>query len=210
MKAPMMSLFKSILAVFTVCLATGVARGDDSCSAVQKNDAVLFVGSSSIQRWKTLTEDFPGVKVVNCGVGGFKIPDCTREVDKYIAANPPRLVIFYAGDNDVAAGSTPEKVLQDYQAFVSYVRELAPGTPIGFISIKPSPSRAALMDTMRSANALVKQYIAHDRGQFYMDVFTPMLGTDGQPRPELFVGDKLHMNPEGYKIWQQIVAPHLH
>src|SRR3954471_370058 len=36
---------------------------------------VLFLGSSSIVKWKTLAQDFPGVPVVNRGFGGSTIPD---------------------------------------------------------------------------------------------------------------------------------------
>ena len=31
---------------------------------------IIFYGSSSIRRWKTLSEDFFGYPVVNCGFGG--------------------------------------------------------------------------------------------------------------------------------------------
>ena len=33
-----------------------------------------------------------------------------------------------------------------------------------------------------------------------VDVGTAMLGADGLPIPELFVGDGLHMTPAGYDI----------
>ena len=39
-----------------------------------------------------------------------------------------------------------------------------------------------------------------------MDVFTPMLGADGKPRPELFVEDGLHLTPEGYALWTRALA----
>jgi lysophospholipase L1-like esterase len=174
-----------------------------------QKDAVLFVGSSSIHRWKTLTEDFPGVKVINKGVDGYQIPDCTRDVERVMAPLAPRLIIFYAGDNDLGAHKTPQQVAEDYQKFVKHLREFLPSTPIGFISIKPSPARAALLTQAKEANELIKNYIAQDPSQFYIDVFADMLGADGQPRAELFGPDKLHMNAEGYRLWQAAVAPHL-
>ncbi|MDX1933137.1 MAG: hypothetical protein SFU56_11070 [Capsulimonadales bacterium] len=42
-----------------------------------------------------------------------------------------------------------------------------------------------------------------------MDVHTPMLGENGEPRPELYVADRLHLSPEGYKLWTQVLAPYL-
>lgn len=36
-----------------------------------------------------------------------------------------------------------------------------------------------------------------------------MLDAEGKPRKELFVQDMLHMNKDGYKIWQQALEPYL-
>ncbi|MFZ9747828.1 MAG: hypothetical protein ACO3G4_14480, partial [Opitutaceae bacterium] len=38
-------------------------------------EAVLFVGSSSIVRWKSLARDFPDVPVINRGFGGSELAD---------------------------------------------------------------------------------------------------------------------------------------
>lgn len=171
--------------------------------------AVLFVGSSSVRLWQTLAEDFPGVKVINRGFGGSQIDDSTLYADRIVVPYKPRMVVLYAGDNDLAAGKTPQQVFEDYKAFVARVRRDLPKTKIAFISIKPSPSRAALLPKMREANGLIKNYVSRDKGLAYIDVFTPMLDGDGSPRPELFGPDMLHMNREGYRLWKSVVAPYL-
>ena len=43
----------------------------------------------------------------------------------------------------------------------------------------------------------------------YIDIVPAMLGSDGQPVKDLFVKDMLHMSPAGYKIWTEVVGPHL-
>ena len=43
----------------------------------------------------------------------------------------------------------------------------------------------------------------------FIDIFPAMLDASGQPRPELFVADRLHMNADGYAIWTKIVGPFL-
>jgi lysophospholipase L1-like esterase len=101
-------------------------------------------------------------------------------------------------------------VFEDYQAFVSRVRAKLPQVKIAFISIKPSLARLKLMEQMRAANALIRSYSAKGKGLIFMDVFTPMLNEAGQPRPELFINDGLHMNRAGYAIWRKVIAPHLH
>lgn len=171
--------------------------------------AVLFVGSSSIRMWKDVAQDFPETKVINRGFGGSEIADSTYFVDRIVTPYQPRMIVFYAGDNDLAAGKTPQKVCEDYQAFVSRVREKMPNVKIAFISIKPSRAREKLMDQMQAANELIRNYSASGKNLVFIDVFTPMLGEDGRPRAELFIQDGLHMNREGYNIWRKVVAPYL-
>jgi lysophospholipase L1-like esterase len=54
---------------------------------------------------------------------------------------------------------------------------------------------------MQETNALVAEFIRGKRRLAYVDTATPMLGPLGQPRPELFLEDGLHMNAAGYRIW---------
>ena len=168
---------------------------------------VVFVGSSSIRMWPDLRADFPGVDVVQRGFGGSEIADAVYYAPRIVLKYHPRLIVFYAGDNDIANGKSPETVFRDYASFVALVERALPDTRIAFISIKPSGSRWALVDKMRAANAMIRDYIAHDPRQVYVDVFTPMLGPNGLPRDELFVEDKLHMTPAGYALWRNLLTP---
>ena len=172
--------------------------------------AVVFVGSSSIRMWKDLAEDFPDTKVINRGFGGSQLADSANYADRIVIPYQPRMVVLYAGDNDLAAGKTPQQVFEDYKAFVSRVREKLPNAKIAFISIKPSLARVKLMEQMRATNELIRGYAAAGKNLVFIDVFPPMLNQAGQPRPELFIQDGLHMNREGYDIWRKVVAPYLH
>jgi len=172
-----------------------------------EKDAVLFVGSSSIVKWTSLEKDFAGTKVLNRGFGGSDLSDSTAFASRIIAPYQPRLIFLYAGDNDLANGKTADTVFSEFQDFVKTVRALLPKTRIGFIAIKPSPSRIALLPKVISANEMIKAAIAKDPSLFYVDIFTPMLDKDKKPRPELFTADMLHMNPQGYAIWKDCVMP---
>ncbi|HYG07381.1 MAG TPA: SGNH/GDSL hydrolase family protein [Stenotrophomonas sp.] len=171
--------------------------------------AVLFVGSSSIRMWDSLATDFPGQQVINRGFGGSEIRDSTWYADRIVVPYAPRLVVFYAGDNDLNAGRTPQQVRDDFLAFVSRVRRDLPQTRIAYISIKPSPSRAQLLPQIAEANTLIRQAGQRLDKVDFLDVYTPMLGRDGQPRRELFREDMLHMTPAGYAIWREVVGPEL-
>lgn len=169
---------------------------------------IVFVGSSSIRLWD-LEKSFPEMGTLNRGFGGSEIPDSVAHADLLVIRHKPRTVVFYAGDNDIANGHTPQQVLDDYKAFVTKIHAALPQTRIAFIGIKPSIQRWALVDKMRAANALVKAFAATDDRLGFVDVDGPMLGWDEKPRNELFVADGLHMTPAGYELWTALVRPYL-
>ncbi|MGN2243579.1 SGNH/GDSL hydrolase family protein [Frateuria sp. GZRR33] len=171
---------------------------------------VLFVGSSSIRMWSSLASDFPGRAVINRGFGGSRIPDATYYADRLVAPYHPRAIVLYAGDNDLAEGCTPEQVRDAFAAFVRRARSMDADVPIAFIAIKPSMARKSLLPQIRRANALVRRYARSQAGVSYLDVFTPMLGPDGQPQPKWFGADGLHMNRQGYRLWTGLVRDWLH
>ena len=170
-------------------------------------DSILFIGSSSIEHWKSLAADFPEVSVINRGFGGSAISDSTFFADRIVAPYHARAIVMYAGDNDLQEGSSPEQVCDDFAAFVRKARAVDPGVPIAFIAIKPSLARVALLPEIRQANTLVRAYAATQQGVTYLDVFTPMLGKNGGPQPDLFGEDGLHMNRKGYLLWISVIKP---
>jgi lysophospholipase L1-like esterase len=167
---------------------------------------VLFLGSSSIRGWDT-TKWFPDLPVVNRGFGGSQICDSTHYADRLVNIHQPRIVVFYAGDNDIAGGKSPEQVRDDFHAFVEKVRGPQPELPIVFISIKPSIARWKLADKIMAANRLIKEDIEELGNIEYLDVWPAMLNEQGEPKEELFSDDGLHMNEDGYKVWTELVMP---
>lgn len=178
----------------------------DKLSPPPRN-SVVFVGSSSIRMWPNLKGDFPGVQVLQRGFGGSTLAQVDHYAPRIVLPYCPRLIVLYAGDNDLAEGRTPQQILTDFKTFVGLVRASMPKTRIVFVSIKPSTARVALLDKMRETNALVSRYIAADPSLTYVDVFAPMLDPTGRPREELFQSDGLHMNAQGYAIWRNLLQP---
>ena len=171
---------------------------------------VVFVGSSSIRLWDDLETQFHDRRgIIKRGFGGATVPDCTRYLDRIVIPYRPRLVLLYAGDNDLAEGRQPRDVFNDFVQFVENLHNALPGARIAFISIKPSPARAALMSKIREANERIQRFTVTRDNLDFIDVFTPMLDAAGHPRRELFLTDALHLNGAGYELWKTIIARHL-
>lgn len=169
---------------------------------------IVFVGSSSIRLWK-LNESFPDLPVINRGFGGSQIVDSAHFAERIVVKYRPRMVVFYAGDNDIAQKKTAETLLADFQKFVEVVRRSLPCTKIVFIAVKPSPSRWKFAEEQRKTNAAIREFCDQSPCLEFVDVWPEMLGEDGQPRAEFFVADRLHMSAEGYRLWTSLVRPHL-
>jgi lysophospholipase L1-like esterase len=183
-------------------------KHEDSLSVPGKGK-ILFVGSSSFRLWKDLQRDFPNHPLINRGFGGSTFTDLLFFKEDIIKPYAPRQVVIYCGENDLAGGATPQKVLSDFKAFFQYIRKHFPKSYIAFVSIKPSPSRKHILNSVRQANKLISDYIASQKRAVYVDIFSPMLDSAGNFREELFVEDRLHMNRQGYDIWKKALQPHL-
>ena len=170
---------------------------------------IVFVGSSSIRLWKTLAQDFPEQRVLNRGFGGSEIADATFFAERIVIPYAPRMVVLYAGGNDLNAGKSTEQVIANFKMFAAKICEKLPDTTIAYISIAGNPARWAQVEKVKTVNAAIEAWIGEQPRMKFINVFPHMMGADGLPKPEIFVEDKLHMNAAGYAIWKEVVGPFL-
>src|SRR6267142_5167601 len=169
--------------------------------------ALLFFGSSTVRMWKSLPQDFPNAKVINRGFGGSQIVDSTHFAERVIFPYEPSKVFLRAGGNELWAGKSAEEVFGDFKEFVAKVHGKLPKTEIVFVSLSPSIARWKQADKEKAVNTMIEEFVKHNRGLKYIDTYPLPLGSDRQPRPELFLPDKLHFNAEGYKLLAECVRP---
>lgn len=156
---------------------------------------VLFVGSSTIRLWRNMAQDFRQQPIIiNRGFGGSTLAACNFFARELVVQYRPAQVLVHAGDNDLAIGRTPQDVLDSFRRFTETVRSELPGARISFISIKPSPSRKSLLLAIQQANRLIAGYLEKLPNSQYIDTHSAMLTAKGDPRPELFQTDMLHLN----------------
>ncbi|SFE22978.1 GDSL-type esterase/lipase family protein [Spirosoma endophyticum] len=166
-------------------------------------DRVIFYGSSSMRLWSTLSQDFPQINSLNLGFGGSTLAACAWFFERLIVPANPKSIVFYAGDNDLGDGRHPEEVYLFFCAFAEKLRNTLPDVPLAFLSIKISPARWNIAQEIRQANELICGELAKNTNYQYIDMTSPLLGSNGRPRQEFFERDGLHLSPAGYRAWQQ-------
>jgi lysophospholipase L1-like esterase len=170
------------------------------------DNPIVFVGSSSINYWRT-AEYFPQFPVINRGYGGSQASDAPFWVKESVLKYDPSVVVYYEGDNDVEAGKSAAQIFEDMREFAEAVHGASPGTHLVFLSVKPSERRWEQWAEMQATNDLLQQYAANRYNVHYVDVGTDLLGGNGRPDPTLFRADRLHMTEAGYEIWTRILTP---
>lgn len=187
------------------CYADEVAWLESQLEGIRPRDVTAFYGSSSIRLWESLHDDFPGVRLVNLGFGGSTLEACAHYFERLVGRVKPKAIVLYAGDNDLASGHRPERVVASFARLVEQLDREHAEIPFTFISIKPSPARWVLRSWIREANAKIADITAARSRSYYVDVYEPMLTAEGKPRPELYVEDGLHLSPAGYQLWTEIL-----
>ena len=166
--------------------------------------ATLFVGSSSIRFWFNLKQDF-AFPLVRRGFGGSTIADVNANFDRLVSQYHPARIVFYAGENDLAGGSSTDETLARFAEFMAKKDAALGATPVWFIAAKPSPSRWDQFGVQSAFNAGVARLAKARRDLAYVDVVTPML-KDGRPQDALYISDHLHMKGAGYAIWRKVLG----
>jgi lysophospholipase L1-like esterase len=169
---------------------------------------IVFVGSSTIRLWDTAAA-FPDLKIINRGFGGSWLTEASRYADRIILPYEPRLVVVYAGDNDITQGWMSEQVAYEFEKLVALIHARLPRTRILYVAIKPSVLRWYQDRRMDMANDLIRAICEKDDRLGFVDMGDIMLGWDEKPRPDLFVADGLHLSAEGYRIWNTVIRPYL-
>lgn len=167
---------------------------------------VVFYGSSSIRLWPFLSREFPNITIENWGFGGSTLSDCAHFFGRAVVPRKPRGIVFYAGDNDLAMGASPEQVWQSLRDLLDQRDALLSDTPLAFGSLKPSPSRIHLKSQIEETNEWCAREIAARTNCEWLDWFSPMLDSStGWGRRELFMQDQLHLSRAGYGVWNQVL-----
>ncbi len=162
---------------------------------------ILFTGSSSIRLWHSLARDLPRHAVINRGFGGSRVIDSVEHVELLVLQYRPRVVVLYAGGNDLAHGMTAEAIANDVDAFFQRVHSALPNAQVGLIQHALQPARRPLWPAVRELTRLERILVAQDARRHFISVGAPLENPNGEPDEDCFVSDKIHLSRKGYAAW---------
>lgn len=170
-------------------------------------NAILFVGSSSIRLWPNLDSAFAPLPVIQRGFGGSTIPEVIYYADRIVWKYKPAIIVFYCGENDIAEGSAPAIAFQRFKEFVAEMEKRLPQCRLVVLSAKPSPARWHLWSDFQRFNYMIQQFAANRHNVFYVDISPTLLDAEGKPNRAFFSEDELHLNRHGYNRWEKVLKP---
>jgi hypothetical protein len=167
---------------------------------------LVVTGSSTIRRWETAARALSAWDPVQRGMGGARLADIAHHVEDLVLRHRPAGVVVFAGTNDIADGRPPEAVVAAYQCLVARVHDRAPGTPLLYVAITPTPARWGVWPQADAANRAIAALAAMHPALAFVDTTPAFLATGSPPAARLFVGDGLHLSTEGYALFETAVV----
>lgn len=167
---------------------------------------LVVVGSSSIRRWEGAFRSLAPWGVVQRGFGGARMWEVAGYAPELISPHAPAGVLFFAGTNDIADGSSVDAVVLAWRCAVERVWQDLGAVPTWFIGITPTPLRWKQWETSKAVNEAVQALSADHPGLHYIDVPAAFLATGSPPETSLFVEDQLHLSEAGYALWTEVVT----
>lgn len=176
---------------------------DYDAENTKPENPVLFIGSSTVNLWKT-ADCFPEQKVINRGFGGASLKDIQYYYDDVIGKYRPSSVVIY-DDIDIENGEPVDSVFGEYVLLLDKIHNDFPECRILFISIKPTPMDFLLGRNVRNNKRLfnkkMKDYADDVPCIEYVDLASLLYGADGKLDLSYYSEDRMHFNENGYKLW---------
>ncbi|MDP1027877.1 GDSL-type esterase/lipase family protein [Sphingomonas sp. KR1UV-12] len=160
---------------------------------------IWFVGSSTIARWSTLGGDMAGWDARRRGVDGALIPTLTHRLQHEPQGPAPLAIVFYGGENDIAAGASAADTASAFRAFLAAKVAQVGATPMIALTLKPSPARSVNQPQHVLFDDWLTRFAARRPDLAVVDIRSAMLA--GEAPGAFFVEDGIHMNPAGYALW---------
>jgi lysophospholipase L1-like esterase len=179
--------------------------------ATASNDvgAVVFLGDSITEGWRTLAADFPKLKVANRGIGGDVTSGVLYRLKADVLSLNPVAIVLLIGTNDFGDGGNPEDVAANMQLILLAIKNANPNTKVIVCKVMPRAegSGPIYAEKIQKANSLIEQFVKGQPNFVMCDTWGIFADEKGNPNPEDFNTDHLHLNAAGYAVWKKALDP---
>jgi lysophospholipase L1-like esterase len=226
-----MSIRTAVVALALATLLGGtVLAADVAAPALKKGDRIVFLGDSItagggigtgyitlIKNALEANAKDLGIKTVNAGISGNRVPDLQKRLEKDVLSKDPAIVFIYIGINDVwhwkkqadgsMAGGTPK---DEYEAGLKDIVSKIKTAGARVILCTPS-TIGEKADGSNEHDPMLEEYAAISRNvakdcdvqlldlrQIFID-YEKANNKSNQPKGVL-TGDGVHLNKEGNKL----------
>jgi lysophospholipase L1-like esterase len=180
----------------------------------QGNVDLVFVGDSITQFWestgKTVYDPYyVPRKVVNMGFSGDRTQNVLWRFDNgEINGISPKLAVLMIGTNNSNGDeNTAEEIADGIKAICARMRTKMPTMKILILAIFPRGQGPSLQREKNARASELASAIADNTHIFYLNINNIFLNADGTLRTNLFSGDLVHLNAQGYTVWAQTIEP---
>jgi lysophospholipase L1-like esterase len=162
---------------------------------------VVFLGDSITEQglWN---EWFPGVPVLNRGIGGQTAAQVRDRLDT--AAVDSLAVFLLVGTNDLSIGVRETAIVRHIGEILAGIEQRASGCTVNVQSVLPRT--AGMRAEIVALNRRLEQLCADSDRAVYVDLWPALATSEGTLRAE-YSRDRLHLNGEGYRAWTSLIRP---
>ncbi|HTV42451.1 MAG TPA: GDSL-type esterase/lipase family protein [Candidatus Sulfotelmatobacter sp.] len=169
--------------------------------------AVVFLGDSITEIWKSLPQDFPDLKIANRGISGDTTRGVLYRLDADVLSLKPRAVVLLIGTNDIGAGADPADISYNIRTILKRISKEYPNMPVIVCEVMPSSEKKNRpARTIERLNALIKKDVRHKPNVYLCDTWSIYAQADGDCSKAEFP-DLLHPNAIGYAKWTAALKP---
>lgn len=174
-------------------------------------DSILFIGSSSIRRWSSMSVDMAPYQTIRRGYGGAKYTDMAVFAERIVSPHQYRAIVMFVGNGVTGKPEdhTPDQIEALARHIVSVSHAHQPDAPFFILEITPCEKRFDAWPKIRAVNARLREVALSTPMTYFIPTASEFLSSQGTPRNELFVEDKLHLNADGYQLWSDIIRARL-
>lgn len=174
---------------------------------------VVFFGDS-ITELCDLSTYYPDIKAHNRGISGDTTFGMLARLENNVLNIQPSTIVLLGGTNDLARGSSPQKIAYNIGKIIQNITTALPDCKIIVQSVYPvNPHKKPAFlnavktrknEDIKAINALLPDICAQ-HGAIYVDMYSQLTDSDGNLKKEYTV-DGLHISRQGYLLISKYIG----